>query len=134
MLQAGTGDPVYPLFPWSVRNFDEPADQQPFKYLVDHALGHPRRKPYLCGTGCIILRDRRQHPFLIARQQKRFVIRARHHPKGSLRVGEANLSLCMQPDQKLANALMGYPQFLDDLAPRFRPIQQIEQTLSGGAR
>ena len=126
MLQAGTSDSIYPLFPWSVGNFDESADQQPFKYLVDLALRHPRRKPYLCGIGCILSRDRRQHPFLVARQQGRFVIRARHDPKGGLRVGEANLSLCVQLDQKLANALMGHPQFFDDLAPLFRPIQQIE--------
>jgi hypothetical protein len=43
------------------------------------------------------------------------------------------MSLSVQLDQKLANALMGHPQFFDDLAPPRGPIQQFEQATSGGA-
>src|SRR5277367_5817489 len=116
MLQAGTGDSIYPLLPRPVGNFDESADQQPFKYLVDLVLRHPRRAPYLRGIGCILSRDHRQHPFLVARQPGRFVIGACDEPKGVLRLRKTYMSLGVQLDQKLGNALMGHPKFFDDLA------------------
>ncbi len=51
----------------------------------------------------------------------------------SIALRESYMSLCVQLDQKLANALMGHPKFFDDLASAHRPIQQFEHPPPGGA-
>src|SRR5712671_4368529 len=43
------------------------------------------------------------------------------------------MSVCVQLDQELANALVGYPEFLDDLSSPQRSIQQCEQAPPAGS-
>jgi hypothetical protein len=41
--------------------------------------------------------------------------------------------LCMQPDRKLVNSLMRNPQFLRNIAPAHRSLQDFEQAPCAGA-
>src|ERR1700720_4895772 len=43
------------------------------------------------------------------------------------------MPLCMQPDRKLVNSLIGNPQFVRNIAPAHRSLQDFEQAPRAGA-
>src|SRR6266403_5767411 len=71
---------------------------------------------------------------LVARQQGSLVARARHNPKGHIRISKAHPPLCVQFNHKLTNSLMTEAQLFRNLASPHRSIQQLEQAQSTGAR
>src|SRR5215831_8653897 len=109
VLQAGLGYSIYAVSPQSIGRFNQSADKQPLKYLLNLAVGHPGCNPYLGGIGGIVTRDHRQYTLLVARQRGCFVVCAHHHKEGILRVCEAHVSARMQLDQELMNALTRHP-------------------------
>jgi hypothetical protein len=59
--------------------------------------------------------------------------RAHHDPLGVLEVLKTHTPLCTQPDRKLVNSLMRNPQFLRNIAPAHRSLQDFEQAPCAGA-
>src|SRR5262249_55253354 len=64
VLQARLGHSIYAVSPQSIGRFNQSADKQPLKYLLNLTVGHPGCNPYLGGIGGIVTRDRRQHTLL----------------------------------------------------------------------
>jgi hypothetical protein len=117
MVQARQGHSISPASPQPFKRFNKLGSEQTFKSFLHYELGHAHREPYLCRVGYILTRHCRQNAFLLARQKARLVAGTHHQPEGVLRIGDAQISTCMQLDNKLMNPLRREPQFLCDLFP-----------------
>jgi hypothetical protein len=126
---GGLVDPIKSVALKSLARFDEATGNQTFKCFMCLVLGHVRREPYLRGirTGSPIEHaPRRETGREFCHPRASPSIRGSPVPKG-------HMPLCMQPDRKLVNSLIGNPRFVRNIAPAHRSLQDFEQAPRAGA-
>src|SRR5262245_28560751 len=127
MLPTSYGNAINRIAMQPSAFFDEATCKKLFDDLLRLFFGDASREPYFFGACYVFSRHRRQHSLLVAQQQGRLVIGARHYQQWPLAIPKPQMSLCVELDHELMDSLTGDAQHFGKLISPPRAIQQCEQ-------